>query len=571
MTLIEVMVAVGVLAVMFVSLYGLFQASLRFISTAKAREGAVSLAVERMESLRALPYANIGTVNGIPAGTILQNETVTLDNQSYNRRTFVQYVDDPADGIGAADGNGVTADYKRAKVEVSWASAAGTTSVALISNFIPVGLENLSGGGTLSLLVFDASGVAVPDAQVRITNFTGTSSVDVTTYSNVAGVVQFPGTLAATGYQIFVSKNGYSSAQTYTADAGNPNPSPGNLSVLANQTTSASFAIDRTASYAVRTWKPIRSATTTDTFNTAAALASMSNAAVAGGALALSGAEGSYPSSGEAYSTSTAPAYLSSWSALSWHASVPSGTAARVSVYTQNGGVFTLIPDSALPGNAAGFSTSPVSLFGIATSTYPSLIMGAALSTSDASSTPQILDWSLSYREGPIPFPSVAFSLQGAKTIGTTVSGASIYKTSESHTTDAAALYSAGGLEWDSYTFSVASTTGWDTASVCPFQPMSVSPGASASVNLYLLAHTQHTLLVSVRNATSSAAVAGASVALSRPGFSSAATADSCGQAFFPGLSSASDYSITASAPGYAATTTTGVVVSGQSASAISL
>lgn len=570
MTLIEVMVAVGVLAVAFMSLYGLFQASVRFVATAKAREGAVGLAVERMESLRALPYASIGTVNGIPAGTIPQNETILLDGISYNRRTLVQYVDDPADGTGASDSNGVTADYKRAKIEVSWASVTATSSVAFISNFIPVGLENLSGGGTLSLLVFDATGSAVSDATVRITNFTGTSTVDVTTYTNTAGVVQFPGTLAATGYQIFVSKSGYSSAQTYTASSGNPNPNPGNLSVSANQTTSASFAIDHTASYLLRTWKPILAATTTDAFSSSSALASTSNAVVSGGALLLSGSPGSYPSSGAAYSTSTAPSYLSAWTAASWNSSVPAGTSLTVSLYTQSGGAFTLLPDSVLPGNATGFGASPVSLAGISTSTYPSLTLGAALGTADPAVTPQMLDWSLAYAQGPTPLPNIPFSIQGAKTIGTTGTGASVYKLSAAYTTDAAAQYSSSA-EWDSYTFSVASTTGFDLSSSCPFEPVSLAPASSALIALYLVAHTQNTLIVKVQNATSSAAIPGASVTLSRPGFSAAVPADSCGQSFFAGLSAASNYSLSVSAPGFTSTTTSGVVVSGQSAAAISL
>ncbi len=570
MTLIEVVVGIAVLMVAFVSLYGLYQGSLRFVASAKAREVAVGLAVERLESMRAMSYASVGTVNGIPSGAIPQNETISLDNISFNRRTLVQYVDDPADGSGGGDLSGVTADYKRAKVEVSWAGPSGTSTIELISNFIPVGLENLSGGGTLSLLVFDALGSAVPDAAVRVTNFTGTSSVDVTTYTNAAGVVQFPGTPATTGYQILVSKSGYSSAQTYGADSGNPNPNPGNLSVLANQTTSASFAIDRTSTFAVRTWRPILAATTTDTLASSAALASTSAAEVVGGALALSGSPGSYALSGAAYSTTTAPSYLSSWNSLSWNASVPASAALTLRLYTQSGSDFVLLPDSALPGNAAGFATSPVSLAGLSTSTYPSLVMGASLS-GDGSATPQLLDWSLSYARGPSPLPSVTFSMHGAKTVGTTASGADIYKLSANYTTDSSATYSAGGLEWDSYTMSVASTTGWDLSSSCPLQPVSVPPASQALVDLYLVTHTQHSLLVTVRNATSSAPLPNASVTLTRTGFSAASVTDACGQAFFSGLAASLNYSLAASAPGFGATTTPGISVSGQSAATISI
>src|SRR3989344_731246 len=180
MKLIEVIVGIGVLLVAFVSLYVLYQSSLRFVASAKAREAAVGLAVERLESMRAMSYASIGTVSGIPAGSIPQNESVVLDSISFNRRTLVQYVDDPSDGTGAGDLTGITADYKRAKVEISWAGPSGTSTVELISNFIPVGLESLSGGGTLNIFVFDAAGAALADPPVGATIFTGTSSVAVT-------------------------------------------------------------------------------------------------------------------------------------------------------------------------------------------------------------------------------------------------------------------------------------------------------------------------------------------------------------------------------------------------------
>lgn len=567
MTLIEVVVAIAFVTVAFVSLYGLYRASVRFVATAKAREAALSLAVERLEALRAMQYSQLGTLGGIPAGAIAQNEAVLLDGISFSRRTFIQYVDDPADGTGSGDANGIAADYKRAKVAVTWATQAGTSSVELVSNFIPVGIENTSGGGTLSLMVFNALAQAVPDAMVRIINNTGTSTVDVTTYTNAAGVVQFPGTLAMTGYQITVSKPGYSGAQTYAANAQNPNPDPGHLSVVTNQTTSGSFSIDLLASLTLRTWEPILPATTTDTFANSSAIASTSNATVADGAVSLSG---SYEQSGAVYSTAVAPQHLASWGALSWSATVPAETAVRVALYTQSGGIFTPVPDSALPGNSGGFAASPVSLAGVSTTTYPSLALGAVL-TGPGTETPRLLDWSLSYSRGPTPLPSASFTMQGAKTIGTTGTGAAIYKMQSALTSDSSAQYVNGAVEWDTYTFSVASSTGWDLASLCPFQPVSIAPGTSAEVDLHLVAHTQNSLQVSVRSVTSSAAIPGASVTLSRTGFSSTKNADTCGQTFFSGLSAGSTYSLAVSAAGYTSTTTNNVNVSKQSTALISL
>ena len=563
MTLVEAVVAVGVLVVAFVGLYNLFRASVRYVQTAQTREGALALAVERMEQMRALSYASVGTVNGIPSGTIPQNETAVLDGVSYNRRTLVEYVDDSADGTGAADQNSITTDYKVAKVIVSWATAQGTSSVSLISNFIPTGIESNVGGGTLYLQAINALGQPVSGATVHIVN--SSASVDVTTYANTAGAVAFPGTPVAGGYQITVTAPGYSTAGTYTVTSQNANPSPGNLTVSSGQTTSASFAIDKLASLLVRSWQPIQAATTTDPLDTSSGIASSSSTTVTGGALGLS----SGSTSGVAYSTTTSPSYLSSWSALSWDSSLPSGTSAVLHLYQASGNSFTLVPDAYVPGNSSGFTSSPVSLAGIPTSTYPGLTIGAALSTQNASNTPQILDWSLSYNQGPSPVPSIPFTLQGTKTIGTTALGAAIYKVSQSLSTDATSQYSTSTLEWDSYTLSVATTTGYDLASACPSQPVSISPGSSVTDDLYVLPHTQYNLQVFVRGASSGLAIANATTSLSKTGFAATQLADSCGTSFFSGLSNAA-YTLSVSAPGYTATTTS-VTVTGQTVKTISL
>ena len=570
MTLIEAVVAIGILVVAVVGLIDLFRVSVRYVETAAAREDALSLAVERMEQLRALPYGMVGTQSGIPSGTIAQNETVMQDTVSFNRRTFIEYHDDPADGLGVSDTNGISTDYKIAKVAVSWLTSSGTSTVSLISNFIPQGVESNVSGGILSLSVINAAAQPLVNAAVQIVNSGTTPPVNVTAYSNASGLVFLPGTPPAGGYQITVSEPGYSTAQTYTAAGQNVNPNPGNLTVVSNQTTSAAFAIDQLASFLLRTWTPIQAATTTDLLGDMSGIASSTQATVSGGTLALATVSGHYASAGSAYENAIAPAQLSQWTSLSWNQSVPASTSLAVHLYLPDGsGGFTLLPDSALPGNSAGFSTSPVSLSAISTSTYPSLVIGGTLATSNTSQTPQVLDWSLSYNQGPTPLPNIPFTLQGTKTIGTNNAGASIYKFSQSLTTNSAGQY-AVPLEWDTYTASVASTTGWDTSSACPLPPLSISPGSTVADDIYLVAHTATTLMVAVHSAATGAPLPNASVTLSRSGFSATQTADLCGNAFFPSLSSAT-YSYTASSAGYTPKTVNNVSVSGQTASLVSL
>lgn len=561
MTLIEVLFGISLVMIAFVGFFALFQVSIDIVSASKSRAGATALANERMEYIRSLSYSAVGTVNGIPAGNIPQTEEVTLNGTVYERRTLIQYVDDSADGEGASDENGITTDYKRAKVEMTWTIRGVERSYSLVSSIVPKGVESVAGGGTLSIQVFDALAQPVSSASVRIYNQLATSTVDVTTYTNASGIVLFPGTPTASGYQITVTKNGYSTAKTYTADSANPNPSPRHLSISTNQTTSASFSIDVLSALSVRTWEPIVADEWSDTFADGAFLASLSSTTVAGGSLTLTNTEG------YAYSNAVAPEYLASWEELAWSATVPSGASALVRVYADAGGTPVLISDEALPGNSAGFTSSPVSLSSLSTSTYPRLVLYAELADGSAETSPSLEDWEIVYEKGPTPLPSIPFTIRGAKTIGTDADGASIYKLEEDVSTDVSGAYETT-LEWDAYTLTVDPSEGYDVAESCLPQPTSVAPGNSVLSDMYLVPATTNSLLVAVRHATSSELIGDVSVRLYKTGVDLYATTTSCGQAFFPGLSAgtgAGAYSIDVSKTGYTTGTFTDVPVSGAS------
>lgn len=139
--LIEVVVGTALLTIVFVGFFGVLQLGTRLATDNKARTGALSLALERMEYIRSLSYGNIGTVGGDPVGTLIVSEPLTLNGVSYTRRTYIVYVDDAKDGVGGSDTNGITDDYKRAKVEVSWAGKADTRTSSLVTDITPLGIE----------------------------------------------------------------------------------------------------------------------------------------------------------------------------------------------------------------------------------------------------------------------------------------------------------------------------------------------------------------------------------------------------------------------------------------------
>lgn len=256
-SLIDVIVGTAIMVVIFVGIFGIFKLSIELVSSSKAKAGALALANEQVEFLRSLSYDDVGTIGGIPAGNIPQEEIIALNQSTYTRRTFIQYVDDPKDGLGEQDNNNITADYKRAKVEIKWTIGNRTRKFSLVSNIVPKGVETLAGGGILNINIIDAFGIPLAGAEVNIKNINIDPAIDLTTFSDSSGKVTLPGTPAGGGYEIVATKDGYSVAKTYDADANNPNPNPGHLTVVEGETTSLSFAIDLLSNMNVNTYRKV--------------------------------------------------------------------------------------------------------------------------------------------------------------------------------------------------------------------------------------------------------------------------------------------------------------------------
>lgn len=478
LTLVDVVVGTALVLVVFVGLFGILRASLQVAGLAKLKAAATELASSQIEYIRSLEYDDVGTDGGIPAGAIPQTATTTSAGLSYEVRTYIAYVDDDADGIGGADATGITADYKVAKVTVTYEVNGISREITLVTNVAPQGIETTTGGGTLQINVVDAVGGPVSGATVRIQNASTSPAIDLSTFSDAYGQVLLPGAPTSTEYRIDVSKTGYSSAQTYERDATNANPTPGYLTVVEGSTTSGTFAIDDLATLDLRTYSPIAPAVAYDSFPDASGISSLTNTQVVGGEIVLSGAPGTYSASGSATGDAVAPSYLASWESASSTFSLPLGTNATISVADSGG---TLLPDGIVPGNSSGF-TSTIDLSGVSTTTYPSLSLVVNLSSSDPNVTAAVLDWELGYDEGPLPLPNIDITLTGAKTIGSDSGGTPIYKTSVASTTGAAARF-LSDLEWDSYSLSVP---GYDIVLADPAAPYDLLPGTTVPALLIL-------------------------------------------------------------------------------------
>lgn len=141
MGLIDVIIGIGLMVVVFMALFTALRVALELSKLAKAKAVATQLASAQMEYLRSLPYASLGTVGGTPSGLIPPVATSTDSGGTYVIRTAISYIDDSADGTGPQDTNNITQDYKAARVSVSYVIQGRSQSLALVSNFIPQGIE----------------------------------------------------------------------------------------------------------------------------------------------------------------------------------------------------------------------------------------------------------------------------------------------------------------------------------------------------------------------------------------------------------------------------------------------
>ncbi len=552
MTLIDVIVGTALMLIMFLAIFGVLRASILVANLAKSRAGASSLAESQMEYLRGISYDDLGTIGGIPAGVVPQNKTVTNDGVTYNIYTYIQYIDDPADGLGDDDTNSITTDYKLAEVTVSYWSAGSTHKITLISNFAPHGIETTNGGGTLAITVVNATGAPVSGATVHIVNSSTTPAIDLSAFSNVLGKVVLGGAPTSTEYQVKVTEDGYSSAQTYARNTVNQNPSPGYLTVVKDQTTTGTFAIDRLASFTMHTYSPVSDGIFQDSFADESLLSATSSMDVIDGHLELS----NNALFGSATSTTISPSNLNVWTTLNADISVSSGSGVRIHLYTPSG---VLIPEASLSGNSEGFNNFPVDLSGISTSLYPSLVIGVVATTSSTTIVPKIFTWSIGYKTGPTPLPNASFTLTGTKIIGTEGDGTPIYKTVVSTTTNASGTKSLS-LEWDSYALNVP---GYDVIDASTSPPYSIAPGSVSNVSLILGAKTNNELLVNVTD-TDEKLVSGATVTLSNSNYSSTTISSASGSAYFGDITSATDYTVSIEKSGYTTTVFNNVSVDGQ-------
>lgn len=554
-TLVELLVVTALIGLVFFGLVAAVQTMLQLSATTRAEAGAVALAIDQLEYIRSLDYFSAGTVGGVVAGPVAQTATTSLNGIEYTRSVSIQYYDRPDDGLVTdSTPDPVPQDSKRVVVTVSWQVGGTPKEIKLQTDIIPPGLESVNGGGTIIVNVFDANVQPVAGADVRVVNNSLTPTIDEPYVTDTAGRAVIPGVPAGANYELFATKAGYSTDQTYVASGTNPVPVRTPIAVASGSVSTINFQIDELSGLTVETiGPPVKTIYPTDTFDSAVQVERSADVDIGGGEVVLAGGAGSYVASGYLFASTSEPTTLASWESFDFDATTTAASTLTVHLYSVVGvgstSVHTLIPDTDLPGNAAGFTAGPVNITSVPTS-FGRLALGASLTSTDPTQTPRLFNWSLTHIESESAVPNVPFTLTGDKTIGTN-GGQPVYKYSASHTTDGSGQVLVPDLEFDGYRFDL-DTSSYTIAEVIGGDPFEKRAGVDEAVTLVLESPSAHSLRATV-NTIYNDPIAGASVQLtdlSGP-YDTTQETSIYGQTYFSSGVSSSTYELQVTAPGY--------------------
>jgi prepilin-type N-terminal cleavage/methylation domain-containing protein len=227
-TLVEVLVATAIFAVISAGIAAGFVGILKMMDSIRIKGVMTNIANEQFEIARNLSYQDVGTVSGIPSGIILQSQTINRDNKVFLIETIVRNVDEIFDGTFNGSPKDLSpADMKLVEVVISCSScSAGFSPISFTTKIAPKNLETASVNGALVIRVFDASGLPVSGANINIINNNVTPNINLNDQTDLSGmltIVDAPPSVD--GYQIIVTKEGYSTDRTYlVGDSSNPNP-----------------------------------------------------------------------------------------------------------------------------------------------------------------------------------------------------------------------------------------------------------------------------------------------------------------------------------------------------------
>lgn len=196
-TLVEVLVAVVVLAVMSLAAFSGLVTSLRTSTSSRVRTVATALAAQEIDA-----YDAVELVPSIPVGTTARNEPI--GGRTYRITTTTAWVSVPVAASVDRCAGPSTGTYSYLKVSVLVAGPAGTPSVGQETLLAPRAGTGPTGKVTQRVRVLDRTATKRNGVAVTLTPLTAGASPVTTLSTGTDGCVLFPG-LADGSYRVSTS------------------------------------------------------------------------------------------------------------------------------------------------------------------------------------------------------------------------------------------------------------------------------------------------------------------------------------------------------------------------------
>jgi Tfp pilus assembly protein PilE len=244
-TLLEALVGIFLLVILSLGIYAAYAFGIRMSTHNRLRVVAATIAEKKIETIRAMKYADIGTQGGIPPGNLAPSATEEINGTSFSVRTNVRYIDNSYDNTAPQDT--APADYKQIEVKVNWPTNLEEKSVILNTLIAPPRVETNLGMGVLIINAVNGEGVPISNTNVRIFNNSVSPYVSFTEETDENGSLMLPGVPKSDqNYEVTVSKNSYMPVNTYPPyPESSFMPLDTHLAVSEGGVTSKVFVIDK--------------------------------------------------------------------------------------------------------------------------------------------------------------------------------------------------------------------------------------------------------------------------------------------------------------------------------------
>jgi len=569
-TLVEVLIAVFLTAIVFLGIFGGFQLAVKVTSQTKIKIQALYAAGQRIEQIKSLTFRDIET----------SQEDVILNNISYNIQTIIETYDDCLDGTIEGldcDGNIIESDmapddYKRVKVIVSWTAAWGG-EISLSTIIASKSIETGEGKGALKIIVSSGLGELIeifsPD------QLSPCSETAIQIINQGLGIDQCYGTSIKTpgiriltldtsiipdDYKIIVQKQGYSRAETFksgdvydsqiiaTPFRKNPTISQGALYPL-------TLTIDELSELNISTLYFGSGDRFFDGFFSDSKIEEIERLKRMEKSIILATTSPFlYEQGGYLLSTEKSPSLITRWDRFSFSDFEELETDIKYQILYATSSEWFLVPNIDLLGNNLGFDFSPVDLSSLSVSDYPKLKIKGNFSTSDSSKTPVLYEWQISYKNSQdTTISSVNFNIRGEEIVGTNASENPIYKYSENYLTNVNGEKLLSMIDSDNYYLSEFNRFGQelDFDTELTVMPVRVAPGEATTSLIYL--QSGDSLFVKVKDAETDSPISGAELELSSNslGYNEFQTTNLLGDGLFLLLQGAGDYRLEIRAENY--------------------